>query len=275
MESPMQNPVAQRIGLVAGAGDIPVYFASKAAENGIRIISVSFTEEIGARLAPYVEKNYSIGILKPNKIFNTFKEEKITDVLMLGKVDKGIVFKPQLWDLRALKFFKFLKSKDDKTLLVGVLDEIEKEGFSVLDQREVLREIYPDKGVLTRRKPTQKEMEDIEYGLPLAKKLADLEIGQTIVVKNKTVIAVEAVEGTDNAVERGCALANGNAVIIKVSRTNQDYRYDSPGIGPNTLKKAVEGGASVLAVEAGCVMVVNQTQIVKTADKAGITIISF
>lgn len=260
--------------MVAGAGEIPVYFASKAKECGIRIVSVSFTDEIGQHLAPYVEKNHSIGIGRTNKIFKTFKDEGVTDILMLGKVDKSIVFKPQLFDLRALKFFKLLKSKADKTLLVGVINEIEKEGFKVLDQREILAEIYPSAGVLTRRKPTQKELEDIEFGLPLAKKFADFEVGQTIVVKNKTVIAVEALEGTDRAIERGCALANGSCVVIKVSRTNQDYRYDSPGIGLKTLENLIAGKGSVIAVEAGRVMIVNQPKVVARADQAGVSLVS-
>ena len=269
----MNHPPKNRIGLLAGAGEIPVYFASKAKKSGIRIVSVSFTKEIGVALEPLVEKNYSISIGQTGKIFKTFKEEDITELLMLGKVDKSVIFRLQLFDLRALKFFKYLKSKEDKTLMVGVIGEMEKEGFRVLDQREVLSEIYPGKGVLTKRKPSREEMEDIDFGFPIAKKLADMEIGQTIVVKDKMVVAVEAIEGTDRALERGCALSKGNCVAIKVSRTNQDYRYDSPGVGPKTLEKLIEGGASVLAVEANCVMIVDQAGLVEMADGAGLSII--
>ena len=111
-------------------------------------------------------------------------------------------------------------------------------------------------------------MEDIKFGFPIARKLADMEIGQTLVIKNKSVIAVEAFEGTDKAIQRGCELAKGNCVVIKVSRTNQDYRYDSPGIGPQTIKTLIAGGASVLALEAERVMAVEQEQVLKMADEA-------
>ena len=268
----MSDP-ENKIGLLAGAGEVPAHFAKQAAQRGIRIIAVSFSDEIHAKLEPLVEKAYSIGIGKPGKIFKTFKGENVTDLVMLGKVDKSVIFRLQLFDLRALKFFKYLKSKEDKTLMVGVIGEMEKEGFRVLDQREVLSEIYPGKGVLTKRKPSREKMEDIDFGFPIAKKLADMEIGQTIVVKDKMVVAVEAIEGTDRALERGCALSKGNCVAIKVSRTNQDYRYDSPGVGPKTLEKLIEGGASVLAVEANCVMIVDQAGLVEMADGAGVSII--
>ena len=264
---------AKRIGLLAGAGEVPAYFAQRATQIGIRIISVSFSDEIHARLEPLVERAYSIGIGKTGKIFKTFKDENITDLVMLGKVDKKIIFKPSFFDLRALKFFKNLISQEDKTLLLGVIKEIEKEGFNILDQKELLGEVFPEKGVLTERRPSIKEMEDIKFGIPIAKKLADMEIGQTIVVRNKTVISVEAIEGTDKALERGCELSHGNCVAVKVSRTNQDYRYDVPGIGPQTLESLINGGASVLAVEAGRVMVVDQQKIVEQADRAKISIV--
>ena len=150
---------------------------------------------------------------------------------------------------------------------------MEKEGFQVLDQREFLREIFPPQGVLSRRQPSKSEIEDIEFGLPIAKKLADMEIGQTLIVCNKTVIAVEAIEGTDRAIERGCALARGNAVAIKVSRTDQDYRFDSPGVGPQTIEGLVKGGARVLALEAERVMLVDQARVVEMADQAGLSVV--
>jgi hypothetical protein len=154
-----------------------------------------------------------------------------------------------------------------------VIREIEKEGLNVLDQKELLGEVFPGKGVLTERKPSIKEMEDIKFGIPIAKKLADMEIGQTIVVKNKTVVSVEAIEGTDRALERGCDLSRGKCIAVKVSRTNQDYRYDVPGIGPQTMESLINGGASVLAMEAERVMVVDQKKIVEVANRAKISIV--
>lgn len=264
----------QRIGLIAGAGEIPVYFARKASENGIRLVSVSFSDEIGSHLQSYVEKNYCIGIGQSDKIFRTLKAEGISDILMLGKVDKSIIFRLQMFDLRSLNFLKRLHNREDKTLLVGVIRELEREGIAVLSQKEYMSELFPAAGVLTRRQPAKQDAEDIEFGMPIARKLADMEIGQTLIVHKKTVVAVEGVEGTDQTIQRGCALSKGKCIAIKVSRTDQDYRYDCPGIGTKTVEQLVQGKASVLAVEAGRVMMIDLPGIIKLADAGGLSIVA-
>ncbi len=271
----MNTLAAQRIGLIAGAGEIPVYFAKKARENGLRIVSVAFTDEIDARLKPFVEKNYSISLAKSGKIFKTLAEENIKDILIIGKVEKKMIFKPQLFDLETLKLMMSMsfRTHQDKTVMLKIIEEIENKGFKVLDQMEYMKELYPEKGVLTRRQPTEKEMADIEFGFPIARYMADQEIGQTLVVKNKTVIAVEAVEGTDQTIERGCGLGQEGCAVIKVSRTNQDYRFDSPGIGTQTLERMIQGKASLVAVEAGRIMIVERDKVVEQADRAGISIV--
>ena len=269
----MNTLAAQRIGLIAGAGEIPVYFAKKAHENGLRIVSVAFTDEMDARLKPFVEKSYSISLAKSGKILKTLEEEKIKDILIVGKVEKKMIFKPQLFDMETLKLILSFRTHQDKTVMLKIIEEIESKGFKVLDQMEYMRELYPEKGVLTRRQPTERELADIEFGFPIARYMADQEIGQTIVVKNKTVIAVEGVEGTDQTIERGCDLAQKECVVIKVSRTSQDYRFDSPGIGSQTLERMAQGKASVVAIEAGRIMIVEREKIVEQADRAGISIV--
>ncbi len=269
----MNTLAAQRIGLIAGAGEIPVYFAKKARENGLRVVSVAFTDEIDARLKPFVEKNYSIGLAKSGKILKTLEEENVKDILIIGKVEKKMIFKPQLFDMETLKLILSFRTHQDKTVMLKIIDEIESRGFKVLDQMEYLKELYPEKGVLTRRQPTEKEMADIEFGFPIARYMADQEIGQTVLVKNKTVIAVEAVEGTDQTIERGCDLGQKGCSVIKVSRTSQDYRFDSPGIGPRTIERMIQGNASVVAVEAGRIMIVERDKVVEQADQAGISIV--
>lgn len=260
-----------RIGLIAGAGEVPIYFARKASQLGIKLVSIGFSKEIQNDLAPFSEQCYSIGVGQPGKIFKTLQQNNVKELLILGKVDKSIIFKLQKFDFKALQFFKNIATHEDKVLLLGVIAELEKEGFKVLSQKEFLSDIFPQKGNLTRREPTKQELEDIAFGLPIARKLADMEIGQTLVVKNKTVVAVEAMEGTDLAIQRGCDLAQGKCVVIKVSRTNQDYRYDSPGIGPQTINTLAQGG--VLALEAERVMVVEQEKVIDLANKAKIAVV--
>ena len=262
------------IGLIAGTGNVPIFFAKKAAAQGFGVISIALSNSIDKALRPFVKTNYSIGIGNSEKILHVLRREHVKGIIMLGKVDKSILFKPQLFDARSRQFFKRLVTHEDKSLLVGIIKELESEGFSVLDQKEYLSELFPQKGILTKKEPSAEAMRDIEYGFPIAKKLADLEIGQTIVVKNKTVVAVEAIEGTDNTLARGCELSHGKCVALKVSRTNQDYRYDVPGIGTETIKSLINGKASVLAIEAERVMVVDQSKVVAMADQENLSIVS-
>lgn len=269
----MNTLASQRIGIIAGSGDIPVYFARKAQAEGARIVSVAFTDEIESRLKPFVEKSYSIGLARSGKILKALEKENIKNVLIIGKVEKKMIFKPQMFDLDTLKLILSFRTHQDKTVMLKIIEEIESRGFKVLDQMEYMKELYPEKGVLTRRKPTEKEMADIEFGFPIARYMADQEIGQTLVVKNQTVIAVEAVEGTDQTIERGCALGREGCTVIKVSRTGQDYRYDSPGIGEKTLEGMIHGKATVLAVEAGRIMIVERERVIEQADRAGISIV--
>ncbi len=262
-----------RIGILAGTGEIPIYFARKASQLGIKLVSIGFSEEIQNGLAPFSEQSYSIGVGQAGKILKTLQQNNVKDLLILGKVDKSIIYKLQKFDFKALKFLKNIVTHEDKVLLLGVINEFEKEGFRILSQKEFLSDIFPQKGNLSRRAPTKQELEDIEFGLPIARKLADMEIGQTLIVKNKTVVAVEALEGTDRAIQRGCELSQGKCVVIKVSRTNQDYRYDSPGVGPQTINMLAKGGAGVLALEAERVMVVEQEKVCDLANEAKIAVV--
>lgn len=269
----MTDNSERRIGLIAGAGEVPILIARKAAQKGVKVISVSLSNEVGAGLESHVHKNYSIWVGHIGKIFKTLKSENISQIILAGKVEKSMAMKFQMFDLKAVKLFMRFKSHQDKEILEEGIEIAREEGFTVLDQREFLKELFPGKGVLTRKKPNQREMEDIKYGLPIAKYMANQEIGQTIIVKNKTVIAVEGIEGTDQAIERGCRLAHEKCVAIKVSRTNQDFRYDCPGIGPKTAEFLVRGHASVLALEADSIMLIEKEKVLALADEAGLAVI--
>ncbi|MGV7221461.1 MAG: LpxI family protein [Nitrospinales bacterium] len=263
----------QCIGLIAGAGVIPLIIAQKATDNGHKVVSISLSTEISTELTPFVHKNYSIGVGQIHKILKTLRSENISQVIIAGKVEKEMVFKLQMFDLKTLNLLRKLKSRQDKAILEKGIELIENEGFRVIDQKKFLKELFPSKGILTSKQPPQNELDDIEYGFSIAKYMADKEIGQTIIVKNKTVIAVEGVEGTDQAIERGCLLGKDNCIAIKVSRTNQDFRYDCPGIGPRTIEYLAKGKASLLAIEADNIMLVEKEKVLKLANKAGIAII--
>jgi len=269
----MMETTVQRIGLIAGAGDIPVYFAQKAQAQGIQIVSISLTEDIGQRLTPFVEKNFFINIGQMGKIRKTMEREGITGLAILGKVEKSMIFRLQMFDLEALKMLRSLKSHQDKSVMLTIIREIENLGGTVLNQKDLMPELFPAKGMLTRAHPSKKVQKDIEFGLPIARSMADREIGQTLVVKNRTVIAVEAVEGTDETIKRGCSLAHGDCTVIKVSRTEQDYRFDAPGIGPRTVEHLVHGHAAALVLEAERVMVIERERVLELANKAGLAVV--
>jgi DUF1009 family protein len=269
----MTDNSEQCIGLIAGSGVIPHIIAQKAADNGHKVISVALSPEVGANLTPLVHKNFSISVGQIHKIFKTLRSENISQVIIAGKVEKEMVFKLQMFDLKALNLLRKIKSRQDKAILEKCIKFIEDEGFTVLDQKKFLKELFPAKGLLTSKQPSQIELDDIEFGFPIAKYMADKEIGQTIIVKNRTVIAVEGVEGTDQAIERGCRLGKENCIAIKVSRTNQDFRYDCPGVGPQTIESLAKGKASLLAIEADNIMLVEKEKVLKLADEAGIAII--
>jgi len=270
----MNSTIAPEMtGLIAGAGEVPLYFAQKAKNAGLKILTIAFTPKIQADLDPYVEKSYCIGVGKLDKILKTLKQEHVRDLIILGKVDKSVIFRPQMFDLRSLKILRNLKNREDKALMEAVIEELDKEGLRLLDQREFMPEIFPDKGLLTSRRPSDEEMKDVHFGLPIAQKLADMEIGQTLIVKDQVVVAVEAVEGTNRAIERGCQLVQKGSVIVKASRSRQDYRYDSPGIGPETLQCMIQGKASVIALEAGRIMLLEREKTLAMADENNISVI--
>ena len=264
---------AQLIGLIAGSGEVPVYFAEKARAQGIRVVSISLTKEIETLLEPLVEKNFKINIGQPGKMFKAFKGEGVRGVVIMGKIEKSMIFRLQMLDFEALKLINSLRTHQDKSVMLSIIRMIEEKGGEVLDQKKLVPELFPEKGVITRKQPSDKIMRDIEFGLPIARSMADQEIGQTIVVRNETVIAVEAVEGTDKTIERGCEFSNGGCSVVKVSRTEQDYRFDAPGVGPYTMELMIKGKASALALEAGRVMIINQKKVVDMADAAGISIV--
>ncbi len=264
----------RRLGLITGTGDLPVILANSVKARGIEIVSIAFSKKSAAALESSSKKVYHLGIGEVNKILKTLKLEGIKEVVLIGKIEKRLVFQNKRFDLRALKLLSKLRQKDDNTLMLAVTNEIEKEGIKVLDQNLFLGELFPRKGVLTKRSPGDNEWKDIEYGFRMAKKISALDIGQTIVVKDQAVMAVEAIEGTDETIKRGCKLARKNGVVVKVSWQNQDTRFDIPTIGIRTIEEMSAGNATVLAVEAGKMMIVNLQEVQTLADEAGISIVT-
>ena len=258
----------KKIGLIAGVGRLPVEFARAARGMGVHVIGIGVLPEVDPELAQVAHSYEYINIAKLDRIFKLLKREKVTEITLLGKINKELVYAhKELPDLRVLKIFSRLKNFSDDTLTLALVDELAAEGISVLDQTELLRPLMPQPGVLSKRPPTDAELADMRFGLNMAKKIGGLDIGQTVVVKNRAIMAVEAIEGTDACIRRGGQLGRGGVTVAKSAKPQQDMRFDVPGVGPDTIDSMIQAGAVALVIEAGRTLVVDREKMLEKADR--------
>ena len=264
----------KKIGLIAGVGRLPVEFARAARGMGVHVICVGVLPEVDPELAQVTQSFKYINIAKLDRIFKALKREQVTEITLLGKINKELVYAHrELPDFRVLKIFTRLKNFSDDTLTLALVEELAAEGISVLDQTELLRPLMPQPGVLSRREPTDSELADMRFGLKMAKQIGGLDIGQTVVVKNRAIMAVEAIEGTDACILRGGKLARGNAVVAKTAKPARDNRFDIPCVGVQTIEAMIEAEASVLVMQAEKTLSVDQTSVLKLANEHNICIV--
>jgi len=265
----------EKIGLIAGAGGTPLLLAQCASAMKVTIISILLSPDNEEEIRGLSEKSYPLGLGQTSKILRTLRDNSIQHIVLIGKINKDIIFKRKAFDLRAVGLLARMKMKDDASFKNLIIEEFRKEGIKVLNQTLFLKDYMAGAGNLGKRKPGSSELRDIKFGFPIAKKLAGMEIGQTIVVKDRSVVAVESMEGTDRAIQRGCEIAENGAVIIKVSRPNQDWRFDVPTLGLKTVRAAVRGRASTLAMESGRTLFLERDQALSLADAKRLAVCSF
>ena len=262
------------IGLMAGEGELPALLARAMLSQGLEVIAIALCEQAYTSLEPLVQRLSNIGAGQGNKIISTLQGAGVHDLVIIGKISKEVLFRRWRFDSRALRVLRRARSFQDDALLTEVLREFESEGLRVVEPWRFIPELCPKEGVLTRRRPTPREWRDIDYGFSAARSVGTLGIGQTVVVKRGVVLAVEGMEGTDETIARGCRLAQGGAVVVKVSRPGQDLRLDMPTVGIRTLEVMRAGKATVLAIEAGKTLVVEGEAFVRAADDAGISAVA-
>lgn len=261
-------------GLIAGDGLLPVKMAQSAKENGIDVVAISLSSDNYRELKKYCSKVYSFGPGEALAIENALKNEGIKQLTFLGKVNKSVLLKRPKFDSKAIDFIKrAVRLNDDKVMLM-IIEELEKIGITIIDQTIFIKNLMIPSGVLGKVKPTDEQMEDVKYGYWLAKETGKLDIGQSVVIKNKMIMAVEAIEGTDKCIKRGCKLAKKDACIVKVAKPKQDKRFDIPAIGLKTLKTMKKYHANLIAVEAGETIIVDQEEVIKYADRHNIIIMA-
>lgn len=263
----------QKLGIIAGSGYLPVCMAKEAKTQGRIPIVVSITEKAHPELSEVAEKFTQYSLFQVKKITDYLSDAGVKEIALIGRPRKSTLFNPLRVDLKALKILAKAKTKSDHSLLDAVVNELESDGFRVIDQRTYLKSLLCEPGVLTKRHPKKSEMQDVEYGISLARKIADLDIGQTVVVKDQMPLAIEAIEGTDEAIRRGGKLGGKGAVVVKVARAEHDFRFDVPTVGPKTIDVMAEVGAKVLAIEAKRTFVLNLESIKKKASQHKISVI--
>lgn len=273
----VQSTAVKRLGVIAGDGKLPELLAKRAREKGYDIVSLAMSPEAKARLSPHSEVVVEIFPGQLGRNVKHLKEHKCDSVVFCGKVPKLDMLKNVTKiDWTAIRELSRLPDFKDDTIQRAIGDFVEFEGFKVLTQTEFLSHLYQEVGVLTKNKPDAMQYADIDFGFKIAKESARLEIGQTLVVHDRMVIAVEAAEGTDRTIQRGVAINKGPVTVIKVARPVQDERFDIPTVGMSTLQSMIspkkQGG--VLCIEAGQILMVEQEEMIQFADRNEMVIVA-
>jgi len=266
----------ETLGLLAGIGHLPVDVAQSAKKLGYKVVAIAVVADTDPELPENADVFYTINVGKVGKILQTLKQHDVKNVTMIGKVTKEVLYKNGVMipDLTTIRVLASLPDRKDDTIMNAIVKLIEDEGMHVMDQTVLIQPLLPEPGVLTKRKPTEQEWEDMRFGFRMAKELGRLDIGQTVVVKNRAVMALEAIEGTDACILRGGFLGKGGVVVAKTAKPAQDNRFDMPSVGTTTLTSMIHAGATGIVIEAGRTLLVDRKRTLAMAEEKGITIVS-
>jgi DUF1009 family protein len=274
--------IREPIGLIACAGRFPLAIARKAREVGIPVVCVGIAGMADPELAAVCQRFHWLRRLSLGFIIRTFRRGGVRRWSMAGKFHKHILFRPWRWfqlmpDWRLVRFWLTRRRSDtrDDTLLLGLIAEFRAEGMECVSPTDLCPELLVREGVLTRRRPTAAEERDAAFGWAIAKEMGRLDVGQSVMVKEGAVLAVEAIEGTDLVILRAGELCGRNGfVVVKVAKPKQDMRFDVPTVGTTTIQTMHKAGATALAIEAGRTILLDESETLALADWYGIAIVS-
>ncbi len=270
------------IGLIAGGGRLPFMVAAGARRHGLRVVCVGLDGYVDEPLAGAVDVFYPVAVARPGSWVRKLRKHRVANVIMVGRVTKSHLFTPwrilrYLPDWRAFRIYYWRlwgKCKQTDTLLSALADELASGGLILENSIMYCQEYLAEAGVMTRLKPATQAEHDIEFGWPLAKKLGELDIGQAIAVKEREVIAVEAIEGTAEMIKRaGQFCKAGGWTLIKTAKPAQDMRFDVPCVGPETIRDLAAGGGRCLVIEAGKTLIIDKPQTLELANRLGIAVV--
>ncbi len=264
-----------RYAIIAGNGHFPFLVLEAASDQAIHPLVVAIKEEASPDLARLAGEIHWLSLGEVAKLLDLLSAERVNKVVLAGQVKHAQLFSSIRPDGLVSRVLGGLHRKNTNALIGAFVRMLEARGIQVVDSTLFLKPLLPEEGVLTERSPDAMEMADIAYGREIAKKIAGLDIGQTIVVADRACVAVEAMEGTDATIERAASLSNGRKlVVVKVSKPGQDMRFDVPVIGLRTIEVMARANARALAVDAGKTLLFERSQLLAEANKAGIAIIA-
>jgi DUF1009 family protein len=262
-----------KYGMIAGNGSFPFLVLDGARRAGVDLAIVAIKEETDPRIDSGNENVTWVGIGQLGKMISFFKQRGVNQVVMAGQVKHAQLFSGALPDLRMVKMLWRLPRRNTDALIGGVAAELANDGIELIDSTHFIKEHLAPEGVMTKRVPTEVEQANIEYGLHIAREIARLDLGQTIVVRAQACVAIEAMEGTDATIRRAGELAKGKLTVIKVAKPDQDMRFDVPVVGVPTVQAMIDAGATCLSVTAGKTLIFDRQEMMDLADSNKITII--
>jgi DUF1009 family protein len=262
-------------GLIAGNGRFPFLVLEGARSQGIEMAVIALKEEASPELERTAKKLHWVGLGELGRTIELLHQEGVTRAVMAGQVKHNKIFSIRP-DWQFAKLMMSLPRKNTDSLIGAVAKVLEKEGIELVDSTAFLKPLLPSVGVLTKRKPDARELEDIEYGLGVARHIAAMDLGQTVVVRDRACVAIEAMEGTDETIERAARITGGaELTVVKVSKPKQDMRFDVPVVGLPTVEVMKRCKATALAIDAHRTLLFDRAELIAAADAAGITIQAF
>lgn len=264
----------EALGILAGSGRLPFIAAAEARAQGLRVVAVAVKEETDPGLAAHVDAIRWVHVGQLGATIRALREAQVTEAILVGKVELTHLFSRARPDLQGAKVLLRARDLRGDSLLEAIVDALAAEGIRVLETPRFLGPLLVTAGRLTRRGPTAREQRDIAFGREIARQIAGLRIGQTVVLKHGTILAVESAEGTDAAIRRGGELGRGGVVVVKVSRPDQDLRFDLPTVGPDTLSALRDASATAFALDAGRTLLLDRDQFVAAADDLDLALVA-
>jgi DUF1009 family protein len=269
----MTGNASDKIGIIAGGGQFPLLFARAVRRHGLKVYAAAHQGETDETLADQVDALQWVRLGQLGKIIDFFKKEGVIKTVFIGSITKTNIFRDVRPDLKGLGLWNKIDIKQDDSILRAIAERLAKDGIEVVASTSYVPELLFPQGILTRKKLTKEQKNDIVFGWKIARAMGGLDIGQCVVVRNQTVLAVEAIEGTDAAIRRGGTLGKEKAVLVKLKKPNQDLRFDLPAVGEKTIVSMLEVKAAVLAVEAGYALFFDRESVIQAADAAGLVVV--